>query len=336
MKKNSKIIIIALGGNALNSPLPPDLKLGSEGQGKGGYLEQLENAEKIAKEIAQVVKKGYKIVITHGNGPQVGDILLQQEYSKEYVPIMPLSVCGAQTQGQIGTILVNALNNELQRQNLKTQAVAIISHVLVNSKDPAFLNPSKPIGPIYTPKETKELKKQGMILKKIMPGAFRRVVPSPLPLKILELTAIKNLLEHGLVPIAVGGGGIPVVEDPLLFAPAQKKGVKLIDAVIDKDLATEILASQLKARELIILTRVKKVALRFQKSNQKWLDRLTLQEASKYLERGEFPAGSMGPKIEAVIKFLEKGGEKAMIGPLDQLEKILNGKAGTTIINKEQ
>ncbi len=316
MKKRSKIIVIALGGNALSSP-----------RGKGGYLEQLKNTEKTAREIAKIAKKGWRIVITHGNGPQVGNILLQQEYSKEYVPCMPLSVCGAQTQGQIGTMLVNALNNEFKKHSLKTKAVAIISHVLINKYDPDFSKPIKPIGPIYTPREAEELRKQGMTLKKIMPGAFRRVVASPMPLKILEIEVIKNLLEKGFIPIACGGGGIPMIK-----SRSMRDKLKPTDAVIDKDLTSQVLAIQIKADYLIILTNVKKVALNFQKANQRWLDKLTIAEARKELKKGEFAPGSMKPKIEATIKFLKKGGSKAMIGRLNELQKILQGKAGTTII----
>lgn len=314
-----KLIVIALGGNALNSP-----------EGRGGYFEQLENAKEAAKEIAKVVKRGYKVAITHGNGPQVGNILLQQEYSKDHVSSMPLAICGAQSQGQIGTILVETLNNEFNKptvhtqRNLKTQATTLISHVLVDQKDPAFKNPTKPIGPIYTPTEARKLKKQGMILKKIRIGAWRRVVPSPLPLKILEIEAIKSLLDKNLIPIAVGGGGIPVIEN--------RGRLKIIDAVIDKDLASELLASQLRADVLIILTNVKRVALNFQKPNQRWLNELTLEAAKQYLKEGQFSPGSMGPKIEAAIKFIENGGKKAVIAHLKDLLPALGGKSGTTII----
>lgn len=290
---------------------------------KGGYFEQLKNAERTAKEIAKIAKEGWRIVITHGNGPQVGNILLQQEYSKEHVASMPLSVCGAQSQGQIGTLLVNALNSEFKKQGLKTRAVAVVSHVLIDSRDPAFSNPSKPIGPIYTPQEARELKKQGMVLKKIMINAFRRMAPSPLPLKVMEFNAIKNLLDAGLTPVAVGGGGIPVV--------LKQRKMKLVDAVIDKDLASQVLASQLKADDLIVLTNVEKVALNFQKPNQKWLSRLTLNEARKYLKKGEFAPGSMGPKIEAAVKFLEKGGHRVIIAHLKKLSLALRDKSGTMI-----
>ncbi len=313
MQKTTKPIIIALGGNALNDP-----------KGRMGYLEQLKNIETTAKIIADIARNNKKIVLTHGNGPQVGNILLQQEYAKEYTLPMPLSICGAQSQGQIGTMIVNALNNEFKKQNSKNKSVAIISHILTNHNDPAFTKPSKPIGPIYTPIEAEKLKKQGMTLREITVNAFRRVVPSPMPLKILELETIKILLEKNIIPVAIGGGGIPIVEE--------KRKLKLIDAVIDKDLASQLLANHLKADDLIILTNVKNVALNFQKSNQKWLNEITLSDAHKYLKNNEFGTGNMKPKIEAIIKFLENGGRKATIGHINELEKILNGKAGTMIV----
>lgn len=312
MKRNHKILVIALGGNALNSP-----------EGRGDYLEQIRNARKVAKEIAKVVKLGYEVVITHGNGPQVGNILLQQEYSKEHVSPMPLAVCGAESQGQIGTILVKVLNNEFKRLNLKARAVALVTHVLVDKKDRAFKNPTKPIGPIYTPTEARQLRKQRMVLKKIRVAAFRRVVPSPIPMEILELEGIKAILKNGLIPIAVGGGGIPIIKEA--------SRLKSVDAVIDKDLASEVLASQLKANALIILTNVKKVALNFGKKNQMLLNKITAGEAKNYLVQGHFPSGSMGPKIEAAIKFIESGGEKTVITDFEHLIPALKGKAGTTI-----
>lgn len=320
MSKGSKLIVIALGGNALNSP-----------EGRGDYLEQVQNAEIAAKEIAKAVKLGYRVVITHGNGPQVGNILLQQEYSKDHVSPMPLAVCGAQSQGQIGTILVEVLNNEFQRINLKTQALGIVTHVLVDKKDKAFKNPTKPIGPIYTPTEASQLKKEGLItLKKIRVAAFRRVVPSPLPIKILELEGIKAILRNGLIPIAVGGGGIPIIQN--------NGKIKLVDAVIDKDLASEVLASRLKADSLVILTNVQKAALNLGKPNQILLNTIPLRKAKDYFAQGHFPPGSMGPKMEAAIKFIEnslpadrQGGKRAIITDLKSLIPALNGKAGTII-----
>jgi carbamate kinase len=282
----SKTIVIAIGGNALNSA-----------DGKGGYLEQRRNIEKTAKKIAEIAKKKYRIIITHGNGPQVGNILLQQKCAKNKIAPMPLGVCVAQSQGQIGSILATALNNELQKQNLKTRAITLISHVLIDVKDSAFSNPTKPI------------------------GVSHKLVPSPLPIKILEINTIKHILEKGFIPIVAGGGGIPVIK---------KNGkLQLIDAVIDKDFATQILANELDANEMIILTKIKKVAINFKKPNQKWLKKLNVEQAKKYLEQGQFAEGSMKPKIQAAIKFLQKetrlrqgyGGQskKVIIGKIDKL-----------------
>lgn len=314
MRQRDKILVIALGGNALNSP-----------EGKGDYLEQVRNAKKVAKEIVKVIKLGYRVVITHGNGPQVGNILLQQEYSKDHVSPMPLAVCGAQSQGQIGTILVKVLNDELKKLNFKTRATALITHVLVDPKDKAFKNPTKPIGPIYAPTEAKQLKKQGMTLKQIRVAAFRRVVPSPIPLKILESEGIKAILDKGFLPIAVGGGGIPIIEE--------NGKIKLVDAVIDKDLASQVLASALKAEALIILTNVKKAALNFGQKNQISLNKIPLRKAKDFLAQGHFPPGSMGPKVESAIKFVEAGGKKAIITDFKSLMPALRGKTGTIICN---
>lgn len=306
-------IVVALGGNALSSP-----------ENRDGFKEQIKSAEKSAEILAGVAKEGYKMVITHGNGPQVGNILLQQEIAKKNVPPMPLSVCVAQSQGQIGTMLTEALNNELQRLNSESRAVTIVSHILVDIEDTAFKNPTKPIGPFYEQNEADELRKGGMVLKEIKPGIFRRVVPSPLPLEILEIKAIKNLLDSNFIPICVGGGGVPVMKT--------EKELKAVDAVIDKDLASEVLAISIGADWLVILTNVKSVALNFGTKKQKWLKKLSLREAKRYLKVGQFPAGSMGPKIGAAIKFLEKGGEKVFIGHLYELRDILKGKSGTIIM----
>lgn len=306
-------IVIALGGNALNSA-----------ENQECFEEQMTNAAKAAKILARVVKNGNKVLITHGNGPQVGNILLQQEIAKENVAPMPLSVCGAQSQGQIGTILEQTLNNELKKLRLPNRAIVIVSHVLVNSRDQAFSNPTKPIGPFYTPIEAKKLRKKGMVLKEIMTGSYRRVVPSPVPLKILEIKAIKRLFENGFIPIAVGGGGIPMIE--------RKGKLKAVEAVIDKDLASEILASSIGVDKLAILTNVKAVAINFRKPDQKWLGKIRLAEIEKYLKRGYFPPGSMGPKVQAIVKFLKKNGEKAFIGHLKDLMEIIKEKKGTIII----
>lgn len=317
IRKKKPLVVIALGGNFLNSP-----------NEKGGYAEQLKNARKTAEKIAEAAKK-YKIVITHGNGPQVGNILLQQEYSKDYVPPMPLSICGAQSQGQIGTILSESLNNEFEIRKINSLAVSVITHTLIDEKDPSFLTPSKPIGPIYTPKETQVLRKQGHILKKIMIGAYRRIAPSPYPLKILELDAIKILLKtnqsnkKNIMPIVAGGGGIPIIKSG--------KKLKLAEAVIDKDLSSQTLANSINADILLILTNVKGVALDFQKKEQRFLKKINSKKAKQYLKERQFPAGNMGPKVEAAFKFVENGGKRAIITRPNDLLSALKGRAGTEI-----
>jgi len=312
MVKEFKKVLIALGGNAIKSA-----------KNRESYERQIERVEKTAEEIAKVVKKGYKIVITHGNGPQVGDILLQQEFAKEYVFPMPLSICGAQSQGQIGCMLEEAVFWALKKLRVKKEIVSIITHVLVDSQDSAFLRPAKPIGPIYTPDEANEYRKRGIKMKEIMPGAYRRVVASPVPKEIIEIKTIKKLFNSDNIVIAVGGGGVPVI-----LKNGKLKGV---EAVIDKDLASELLAISLGVDVLMILTDVKKVALNFNKPNETRLDSLTVNDAKRYLREGQFPAGSMGPKVEAAIKFIKKGGRKAVIARLDDLLQALEGRAGTVI-----
>lgn len=308
----NKKILIALGGNAIKSP-------GNEET----YEEQLRNAQKTAKYISDIVRKDFRVIITHGNGPQVGDLLLQQELCKEYVSPMPLGICGAQSQAQIGIMLKHCLENAFRKSEIKKQVSLIITQVLVDRRDPAFSRPEKPIGPIYTPAEAAKLRKSGMVLKEIMAGSYRRVVPSPMPQQIIELEIIKHLFDQNNVVIAGGGGGVPVI--------FQKGKFKTTEAVIDKDLASQILANSLGVETFLILTNVKKVALDFRKPQQRWLNTMSVDEAKKYFEEGHFSPGSMGPKIEAAIRFLEKGGEKAIIAHLKDLLPALEGKAGTMI-----
>lgn len=311
-RQNQKKIVIALGGNAIQSPK----KISS-------FDEQRTNFTEAARSLSEVVKRGYKIAITHGNGPQVGDILLQQELSKEYVAPKSLAVCGAQTQGQIGLLLKQSLDSNFKKLGIKKEVAVVLTQVLVSSKDPAFSNPTKPIGPFYTPIEARKYRKQGIPVQKIMVGVFRRVVPSPAPQRIMENKVIQKLFESGVVVIAVGGGGIPTI--------VQRDELRGVDAVIDKDLASELLASSIKAEIFIILTNVKSVALNFGKPNQKWLSHLSVAEAKEYLKEGHFARGSMKPKIEACIKFIENGGKKAIIAHLKDLIPALEGKAGTII-----
>lgn len=312
MSKSQKLVI-ALGGNAIKSPA-----------GNAGYGKQFLAVEKSARNIAEAIKRGYSVVITHGNGPQVGDLLIQQEISKDYVAPMPLAVCVAETQAQIGLMIKQSLENELKRLKIKKDVIVSLTQVLIDPSDPAFRRPTKPIGPFYTPKEASRFKRKGITMKKIMAGAYRRVVASPAPKKIIEIETIKNLLKKGVVVVGAGGGGIPVT--------IKRGEIKIIDAVIDKDLASQVLASSLGADILIILTDVKGVALNFASHNQIWLDKINIKEARKYLKEGQFQAGSMGPKVEAAVRFIEKGGKKTIIAHLKDLLPALDGRAGTLIV----
>jgi len=279
-----KTILIALGGNAL-------IKKGQEGTS----AEQFENLKEPVSQIAEISKK-HKIVITHGNGPQVGNILLRQECDTN-VPKMPLDICGAQSQGQIGYMIEHTLDEELMQLGISKEKLflTILSYVKVDPEDPAFKNPTKPVGPAYPEDRSKEL---GYEMRKTSKG-WRRVVPSPKPLKIYQKREIRRLLENNFIVITCGGGGIPVF----------KKDRELlgVEAVIDKDLASAKLAEEVGADILLIVTDVEGAALNFEKSNQEFLKSVKLDDLKKYQKQGHFPDGTMGPKVQAVINFLEAG-----------------------------
>jgi len=312
-----KKIVIALGGNAIK-----------ERNQKGSAEEQLENLRRSCSHMMKVIKRGYPVVITHGNGPQVGNLLIQQERSVREIPPQPLDVCDAMTQGQIGYMIQQTLVNELKDAGINRDVVTLITQVMVDKEDQGFLNPTKPIGPFYSKiQKEKYGKHRGHIFQKVeVKGErYRRVVPSPNPLQILEGKVIKDLFESGVIVIASGGGGVPVILD-------DQGHIRGIEAVIDKDLAGEKLAEFVGADLLMILTEVDQVYLNFGKKEQKGLKTLRLEEAKKYLGDGQFPAGSMGPKIEACIRFIEYGGEKAIITCLECADDALEGKGGSQII----
>ena len=308
-----KTVVIALGGNAIK-------KANEEGTAE----QQRRNIEITCKHILRIIKKGYHVILTHGNGPQVGSLLIQQEEAKNLVPPQPLDVLGAMTQGEIGYMIQQTLINYLREEKRSIPVVTVITQVLVNENDPDFKNPSKPVGPFYTRNEARRLvDKKGYIIKKVKPGikAYRRVVPSPDPIDIIEKNVIKMLVKLGAIIIASGGGGIPVIK--------RKNQLQGIEAVIDKDLAGEKLAEAVNADIFLILTDVEKVKLNFGKRNEKDLNKLTIAEAEKYLEEGHFLPGSMKPKVVACIRFLKAGGEKAIITSLDKAADALEGKTGT-------
>jgi carbamate kinase len=316
--QSSKHIVIALGGNAI-----------LKAHQKGILEEQLENIRVTSEQILEMIAEGHNIIITHGNGPQVGNLLIQQEGTHSKVPAMPMDVCGAMSQGQIGYMLEQVLHNLLQARGINRDVLTVITQVMVDSDDPAFENPTKPVGPFYDA-EAKERyeREKDYIIKEVKPGnhrPFRRVVPSPNPLRILEAKALKRLVDAGIIIIASGGGGIPVAMDP-------KGDYHGVEAVIDKDLAGEKLAEAVIADLLLILTDVEKVFLDFGTPKQRALDLVRLEEAKAFQKEGHFSPGSMGPKVEACLRFLEFGGERAIITSIDKASSALEGKTGTHFI----
>ncbi|MFB0508445.1 MAG: carbamate kinase [Thermodesulfobacteriota bacterium] len=302
-------LLIALGGNAL-------IKKGQ----RGSIEEQFENLRPPIQQIARLSEQ-YDIVITHGNGPQVGNLLLQQEKCPE-VPTMPLEILVAQTQGQIGYMIESTLDNELMKLggNTKQLFVTVLTYVVVDIDDPAFKNPSKPIGPFFSKEEAERLPYPTVETA----DGYRRVVASPKPVTIVEKREIERLLREGFLVIACGGGGIPVIRERRKF-----EGV---DAVIDKDLASAKLAREVGVDIFLIATDTQGVAINFKKPGQRFLRKLPLEEAKRLLQEGEFPEGSMGPKVEATIEFLERGGRRALITSTENIQRSVEGKAGTEII----
>jgi carbamate kinase len=310
-----KIALIAIGGNAL-------LK---EKQ-KGLQEEQLENARECAEMFGNVIKAGYSLCIVHGNGPQVGNILIQQEEAANRIPAYTLDICDAMTQGSMGYIIERLLINRLNYMNLRTPVTSVLTEVVVDKNDDGFRNPTKPVGPFYKEFRALELmKEKGWHMKEDAGRGWRKVVPSPKPLEIVQLEAVKLLLESGHCVIAGGGGGIPVIKDASGFLVG-------VEAVIDKDRLSSLLAEQLGADTYVILTGVPKVALDFGKPTQRWVDRMTASEAAKHLAEGQFPAGSMGPKIESALNFIKAGGHEVLITSPEALEKEDYAKVGTRIV----
>lgn len=303
-------IIIALGGNAL-------IKKGE----KETYSNLLRNIKKTCSSIVPLINKN-KIVITHGNGPEIGNLLLQNEIARKKVPEMPLDVLNAESEGLIGYLLQEQLSNELHKRKMHKTVATLLTEVLVSKNDKAFRNPTKFIGPFYTKKQAEKLKNK-FLIKKDSNRGYRRVVPSPKPIKIIEGSLINDLVDSGHVVIAAGGGGIPVV--------SKNKRLSGVKCVIDKDLASSVLGKEIKADLLLILTDVDKVYLNYGKKNQNGLSRINLKDARKYMKEGHFAAGSMGPKIEAAIDFLKSGGKKVLITNINNVKNSLKGKGGTVI-----
>lgn len=310
-----KRIVVALGGNALQA------------EGKEATAEsQLEVVKETAVHLADLIEEGYEIVIAHGNGPQVGRIVIQNEYASEVTPAMPFDVCGAMSQGMIGYHIQQGLREELMKKKIKKPVVSLITQVVVDKDDPAFKNPTKPIGPFYEKDKAERLQKEkDYVMVEDSGRGYRRVVASPKPKKIVEIESIKTLIDNDTVVITVGGGGVPVIE-------LEDERLKGVAAVIDKDFASEKLAEDIDADELIILTGVDRVAINFGKPNQIDLDKLTVEDAKRYIEEGYFANGSMLPKVEAALKFAEsKKGRKAIIASLEKAKLALRGESGTII-----
>ena len=309
--------VIAIGGNALIL----------DGQ-RGTIAEQRENATETARHIADLVAEGWGVVVTHGNGPQVGFILLRSELVPDDAPVPKLSLemSVADSQGGIGHILGEALLNELAQRGFPDRVVCVLTHVVVDESDPAFDRPTKPIGPFYTKDEAEaRAAKAGWMIVEDSGRGYRRVVASPEPQRIVELPQIRALVDAGFVVLAVGGGGIAVVET----APGQYRGV---EAVIDKDRASALLAASLEVPLLVLSTGVERVAIHFRQPDERWLEQMTASEAAAYNAAGEFPKGSMGPKVEAAIRFLQRGGEEVLITTPAALSRAIAGETGTRVV----
>ena len=310
----SKVAVVAVGGNSL-------IKDEKHKSVPDQYAASVESCG----HIAGMIQQGWDVVLTHGNGPQVGFILRRSELALHELHPVPLDYCGADTQGAIGYMFQRALHNIFQERGIAKQAATVVTQTLVDKSDPAFQNPSKPIGSFMdqSAAERKHAEEQWAVVEDAGRG-WRRVVPSPLPKRIIERDAIEALIHAGFVVICSGGGGIPVIEDD----KAQLIGV---EAVIDKDYAASILARSVNADLFLITTAVEKVALNYNKPNQQWLEHMTLDEAKKYLGEGHFLKGSMGPKIQAIIWYLEAGGKEALITDPASIERALRGETGTRI-----
>jgi len=307
-----KRILISLGGNALGT----------------SFEGLIETVGIVAEPIADLIEKGYEILICHGNGPQVGMLKTSIDYGNKETKqeMMPLSECVAMSQSYIGYHLQNAIQNQLRKKGINKSVVTVITRALVDKEDPRFQNPTKPVGAFFSKEEADKLEKLDKVMIEDSGRGYREVVPSPRPKSILEKESINTLIDSGSIVIAGGGGGIPIYEE--------NKWYRAIDAVIDKDWVSVMIAADAACDSLVILTGVEKVAVHFNQPDEKWLDQLTVSEAEKYAEEGEFPEGSMLPKIKAAIEFITSApGRKTLITSLYKLNEGLEGKTGTWIIN---
>ena len=314
----NETLVIAIGGNAI-------LK---EGQ-KGTPQEQFENVMACCGPIVELYEQGYRLVLVHGNGPQVGNILLQAEAAAGTVPPQSIDLCGAQTQGQLGYMLQRAVHNLFQARHVNGKITSVVTQVIVDPKDPALQQPTKPIGPFYSQERAKALQAErpDLVLKEDSGRGWRRVVASPKPLRIIERDSVRSLLDRSHIVVSGGGGGIPVAVEGDRFVG--------VEAVVDKDLVASVIARDLQADKLVILTGVEQVFLDFGKPTQRPIVRMSVGEARDYLAQGQFPPGSMQPKIEAALEYLEAGGREVVITSIDKLAQALRGEAGPVLFRAE-
>jgi len=305
--------VLAIGGNSL-----------IRSESRSSFTDQLATTALTCRHVADIVEAGHGVVVTHGNGPQVGFILIRSHLARNRLPEVPLDACNAQTQAEIGYMIQQSLDNEFRQRGIAKPVVTVVTQVVVNAADPAFQHPSKPVGPFYTKGEAARLERElGWVLREDAGRGFRRLVASPRPVDVVEKPEVESLLQSGAVVIACGGGGIPVVRDNGML-----KGVA---AVIDKDLASSLLAAELGAERLVISTAVEQVYVNYGQANQSPLGHVSVAEMREYLAAKQFPSGSMGPKVEAALDFLEHGGKEVIVTDPDHLAEALAGRAGTHI-----
>ena len=309
-----KLAVVALGGNALIID-----------KHRKSIPDQFDAVKETVMHITDMIEDSWQVVITHGNGPQVGFILRRSELAMHELHPVPLDYCGADTQGAIGYMIQKALRNEFVRRGINGRAVTVVTQVEVDSNDPALAKPSKPIGSFLDEGTAKQRMTGDQVFVEDSGRGWRQVVPSPKPKRIIEIDAIRNLVDSNFIVVTVGGGGIPVVEKPSGF-------IRGIEAVIDKDFASGLLANLIDADLLLITTAVEKVALNFNKPDQKWLSQITVAEAEKYIQEGHFAPGSMLPKIQAIVKFLKNGGKQALITDPPNIARALKGETGTWVL----